>query len=198
MLKINNNSIKFHHNNETHIETILKFAALVLIVLVYFFYMSWKYGASTGFGVSILTWSFFVLCTPISDGGFILAFPIRLLFKVRMVITQIVLWFVAVGINIVFLLSSPKTYELTFITRLLNHILIEPYPYWSILIISALGTFLSIFFGDEMMDVASHKERETNHRHGAKYRAISVFGLGVLTVVAYYFLLNSLRVVLPA
>ncbi len=197
MLKININKIKFHHKNETHSEVILKFVTLVLIVLIYFLYMNWQYGASTGFGVSLLTWSFFVLCTPIADGGFILAFPIRLLFKIKMSITQVVLWFVAVGINIVFLTTSPDAYDLTFLTKLLKHILSEPYPYWSILIISALGTFLSIFFGDEMMDVASHKEREASHRHGVKYRTIIVLGLGMLTVVAYYYLLNSLNVVLP-
>jgi len=197
MFKINNNTIKFHHKNETHSETILKFVALLSIVIVYFLYMSWKYDASTGFGVSVLTWSFFVLCTPVADGGFILAFPIRLLFKVKMSFTQVVLWFVAIGINVFFLAISPNTYDLTFLTKLLKHILSEPYPYWSILLISALGTFLSIFFGDEMMDVASHKERKVNHRHGLKYRTLIVLGLGILTVVAYYYLLTSLNVVLP-
>jgi len=197
MLKIHKNTIKFHHKNETHSESLFKFLALISIVIAYFLYMSWKYDASTGLGVSILTWSFFVLCTPVADGGFILAFPIRLLFKIKMSITQAVLWFVAVGLNIFYMSVSPSSYDLTFITKLLKHILSEPYPYWSILIISALGTFLSIFFGDEMMDVASHKEREANHRHGAKYRTIIVLGLGVLTVVAYYYLLSSLNVVLP-
>ena len=197
MLKTDKNTIKFHHKNETHKESIFKFLALVLIVIAYFLYMSWKYDASTGFGVSILTWSFFVLCTPVADGGFILAFPIRLLFKVKMSYTQVVLWFLAIAINVFYLATSPDSYDLTFITKLLKHILYEPYPYWSILIISALGTFLSIFFGDEMMDVASHKERESSHRHGVKYRTLIVLGLGALTVVAYYYLLNSLNVVLP-
>lgn len=197
MLKINKNAIKFHPKNETHKEAFFKFLALIAIVVVYFLYMSWKYGASTGFGVSIITWSFFVLCTPIADGGFILAFPIRLLFKIKMSFTQIVLWFLAIGINVFFLAVSPESYELTFITKLLKHILTEPYPYWSILIISALGTLLSIYFGDEMMDVASHKEREVSHRHGAKYRTLIVLGLGILTIVAYYYLINSLNVVLP-
>ncbi len=197
MLKIDSNAIKFNYKNETHNESLFKFLALILIVISYFLYMNWKYGASTGFGVSILTWSFFVLCTPVADGGFILAFPIRLLFKIKMAVTQAALWFVAVGINIFFITTSPESYDITFITKLLKHILTEPYPYWSILIISALGTFLSIYFGDEMMDVASHREREASHRHGAKYRTLIVLGLGILTVVAYYYLLSSLNVVLP-
>lgn len=197
MLSINKNTIKFNHKNETHGESLFKFLVLIAILIAYFLYMSWKYDASTGLGVSILTWSFFVLCTPIADGGFILAFPIRLLFKIKMSITQAVLWFVAVGINIYFITLSPESYDFTFITKLLKHILSEPYPYWSILIISALGTFLSILFGDEMMNVAKHKDREKYLRHGTKYRALIVLGLGVLTVIAYYYLLSSLHVTLP-
>lgn len=197
MLSINKNTIKFNHKNETHGESLFKFLVLIAILIAYFLYMSWKYDASTGLGVSILTWSFFVLCTPIADGGFILAFPIRLLFKIKMSITQAVLWFVAVGINIYFMTLSPESYDFTFITKLLKHILSEPYPYWSILIISALGTFLSILFGDEMMNVAKHKDREKYHRHGTKYRSLIVLGLGVLTVIAYYYLLSSLHVNLP-
>ncbi len=190
-------SHKFHFKHETHKETLLKFVALVSILVAYFLYMSWKYDAATGFDVALLTWSFFVLCTPVADGGFILAFPIRLLFKIKMSYTQVVLWFVAIGINAFMLSTNPDAYDLTFLTQLLKHILTVPYPYWSILIISALGTFLSIFFGDEMMDVTTHKERKFSQHHGFKYRTILVLGLGVLTVLAYYYLLNSLNIVLP-
>jgi hypothetical protein len=197
MLYTKHNTIKFNPKNETHGESLLKFAALIAIVIAYFLYMSWKYDASTGFGVSILTWSFFVLCTPIADGGFILAFPIRLLFKIKMAYTQIVLWFFAIGLNVFYITTSPSSYDLTFITKLLKHILSEPYPYWSIIVISTLGTLLSIYFGDEMMDVASHKEREVSHRHGIKYRTLIILGLGIVTVAAYYYLLGSLNVALP-
>jgi len=194
MFNIKKNSAPFHYKHETHKETFLKFIALVVILIAYFLYMSWKYDASTGFGVVALTWSFFVLCTPIADGGFILAFPIRLLFKIKMSITQVILWFVAIGMNVFMLLNYPNVYDLSFFAKLLKHILSEPYPYWSILIISALGTFLSIFFADEMMDVTSHKERESSHQHGLKYRTLIVLGLGVLTVIAYYYLLDGLGV----
>ena len=188
---------KFHTRHETHRETLLKFVALALILVAYFFYMSWKYDASTGFAVAVLSWSFFVLCTPVADGGFILAFPVRLLFGIRMSITQIVLWFAAVGLNLFMLDTASSTYDLTFITKLLKHILTTPYPYWSILILSATGTLLSIYFGDEMMDVTSHKDRVIHHRHGLKYRTILVLGLGLLTVVSYYYLLDSLDIELP-
>jgi hypothetical protein len=159
--------------------------------------MSWKFDASTGFGLALLSWSFFVLCTPVADGGFILAFPIRLLCGIKMAVSQVVLWFMAVGINIVMLIASPNTYELTFLTRLLNRILTERIPYWSILIVSALGTFLSIYFGDEMMGVTAHKQRGKHHHHGFKYRTILVISIEIITVMAYYHLLNSLDIKLP-
>ena len=146
MPKIKTKTPTFHIQHETHKETLLKFLALLTILVAYFIYMSWKFDASTGFGLALLSWSFFVLCTPVADGGFILAFPIRLLFGIKMAVSQVVLWFMAVGINIVMLIATPNTYELTFLTQLLNRILTEPIPYWSILIVSALGTFLSIYF----------------------------------------------------
>jgi hypothetical protein len=197
MFSIKPQAPKFNIKHETHVETLLKFITLALILVAYFLYMSWKYDASTGFSTALLTWSFFVLCTPVADGGFILAFPIRLLFGIKMSITQVALWFIAIAINIFMLASEPNAYDLTFLTRLLKHILTAPYPYWFILILSAAGTLLSIYFGDEMMDVTSHRHRALHHRHGLKYRAIIVAGLGILTVASYYFLLNSLDITLP-
>ncbi len=197
MSKKENIKLDFNIKHKTHFETFFKFLSLVAIVLAYFGYMSWKYDASTGLMVTVLTWSFFVLCTPVADGGFILAFPVRLLFSFKMAYTQIILWFVAIGINIFVFLYSPDSYNLTFLTGLLKTIISEPYPYWSILIISAFGTFLSIFFGDEMMDVASHKDRTKHHDHGLKYRSVLAFGLALLTIFAYYHLLSSLNISIP-
>jgi hypothetical protein len=189
--------IKFHPKHQTHHETLLRFVALIAILLGYFFFLSWEYGASTGFSLALLTWSFFVLCTPIADGGFIIAFPVRLLFGIKMAVTQVVVWGFAIAVNVYMLVTKSLAYELTFLTKLLKHILVTPYPYWSILIISALGTFLSIFFGDEMMDVVSHKNRQHHHKFGLKYRIILVAGLAVLTITAYYFLLHGLHLEIP-
>lgn len=194
---MNNATIDFHQKHETHKETIFKFLGLIFILVAYFGYVSWKFDAATGFGLALLTWSFFVLCTPVADGGFIIAFPIRLLFGIKMATTQVIVWFIAIGINLYMLTASKDTYELTFLTQLLKHILTQVYPYWSILLISIIGTFLSIYFGDEMMDVASHKHRDKHHKHGFKYRIILVLGLGVLTIFAYYYLLSSLNISIP-
>lgn len=192
--RINKQSAAFHFRHPTHFETIIKFAALLAIVVGYFGYMAYKYDAATGFGLAVLSWSFFVLCTPIADGGFILAFPVRLLFDIKMAITQLIVWFLAIAINIYMLWAHAEAYQLSLITQVLHQILVEPWPYWSILIISALGTFLSIYFGDEMMDVTHHNDREKHHKNGFKYRILVTVGLGLLTVAAYYELLSSLNI----
>ena len=184
--------MQLHH--QTHKETLLKFVLLIGILLSYFLYMSWKYDASTGATVALLTWSFFVLCTPVADGGFILAFPIRLLFGLRMIVTQISVWIIAIGLNVGMLMKSPESYDYAFVTNLLKHIIMQPFPYWSILAISALGTFISIYFGDEMMDVTHHKDRKKYHKHGFYYRVIAIVSLGAVTILAYYYLLDSLGI----
>ena len=194
MFLISKKITKFHPKHITHHETLVKFIALTLILIGYFCYLSWEYGAATGFSIGLLTWSFFVLCTPIADGGFIIAFPIRLLFGIKMSVTQVIIWTLALVINIIMLITNPALYNFTFLTQLLNHILIQPYPYWNILIISALGTFLSIYFGDELMDVVSHKHREQHHKLSLKYKIILTAGLAVLTITAYYYLLNQLHI----
>lgn len=184
--------------HQTHSESLWRFLGLLALLIGYFVYMSWKFDASTGAWLSLLSWSFFVLCTPVADGGFIIAFPVRLLFGTRMLITQLVVWVVAIAINIAALWFDPMVYQNSELTKLLSTILTTPWPYWSILLISAAGTGLSIWFGDEMMDVTTHADREKHHKHGFKYKTILVLGLGILTILAYYHLLSNLGVEVPA
>jgi hypothetical protein len=60
-----------------HTLRVIKFLLLFTILIFYFAFISFKYGVKDGFAITLLTWSFFVLCTPIADAGFILDFPIR-------------------------------------------------------------------------------------------------------------------------
>ena len=53
-------------------EGLFKFLLLLAVLAGYFGYLSWEYDLKTGGVVAALTWSFFVLCTPIADAGFLL------------------------------------------------------------------------------------------------------------------------------
>lgn len=162
-------------------QVLYKFLLLCVLLVGYFVYLSLEYNLAIGGIAAILTWSFFVLCTPIADAGFLLDFPLRLLFGIRMFFSEIVVWGIAITVNLISLYYSTEYYETTKLTALLHVILINPYPYWSVILLSGAGTFLSIRFGDEFMDVAYHKDRTFFHRHGFKHEiVILVFFCGRL------------------
>lgn len=183
--------------HQTHTESLWRFVILIVLFVAYFGYMSWKFDVATGASLAILSWSFFVLCTPVADGGFLVAFPIRLLFGTRMIWTQIVVWGIAVLINLVAIFFVPNAYDDSALTRLLRTILTQPWPNWSILGLSAIGTGLSIWFGDEMMDVTGHHKRKIEHKYGFAYKILATVSLGALTILAYYHLLDELGVSIP-
>ena len=178
-------------------EGLVKFLLLLIVFLVYFGYISWEYGLATGGLVTALTWSFFVLCTPVADAGFLLDFPVRLITGMRMFTCEILVWVTALGISVVTLFVSPESYDRTFLTSLFHKILTTPWPYWSIVVLCTIGTFLSVRLADEMMDVITHKERDYHHRHGFKYQMVALAAFILLVVWAYYHLIESLGVEIP-
>jgi hypothetical protein len=180
---------------ETHPKKQLFYKFLLLCILLagYFFYISFKYDVMTGGIASAITWSFFVLCTPIADAGFLLDFPLRLLFGIRMVFSEMVVWALAITINVVSLLYFVEYYQTTKLTRIFHSILTNPYPYWSVILISATGTFLSIRFADEMMDIAHHRDRDFFHRHNFKHEIVIIMFF-IVIFIGYYELLASLGI----
>lgn len=178
----------------TRNKPLIKFLLLLGFLGAYFLYLSMEYGAGTGGVVAALSWSFFVLCTPIADGGFLLDFPIRLLLGLPMMISEIVVWTIAISLNGWALHYSPGDYDTTSLTRLFHTILTQPYPYWGIIFLSGLGTFLSLRFGDDLMERLSHKGSALAaiRENGAKFALMA--GVYALIVVSYYELLSALDV----
>jgi hypothetical protein len=174
-------------------QVLYKFLLLCILLVSYFLYLTIQYDVMTGGIASALTWSFFVLCTPIADAGFLLDFPLRLLFGIRMLISEIAVWGLAIAINVISLIYFVEYYETTKVTMLLRAILTTPYPYWIVILLSGTGTFLSIRFADELMDVVSHSERSYFHRHAFKHE-ILIIVFFVLILVGYYKLISSLGI----
>lgn len=174
-------------------QVFIKFALLCVLLFGYFGYLSYEYDVATGGVAALLTWSFFVLCTPVADAGFLLDFPLRLLFGIRMVVSEIAVWGVALGINAVTLFYGPHYYETTVLTDLLHTIFTQPYPYWAVILLSGFGTFLSIRFGDELMDVIHHRDRTFFHSHHFKHELV-LFGFFLVVLFAYYELISSVGI----
>jgi hypothetical protein len=71
---------------------IMKFLLLLGVLVGYTLFLSYRYGFISGGLGALLTWSFFVLCTPIADAGFLLDFPLRLLFGIRLLVSKVWVW----------------------------------------------------------------------------------------------------------
>jgi hypothetical protein len=162
----------------------------VALLVGYFGYLSYEYNLATGGIAAVLTWSFFVLCTPVADAGFLLDFPLRLIFGIRMIMSEFAVWAVAICVNIAVLTYGPSYYETTVLTQVFHSILTQPLPYWGVIILSGLGTFLSIRFGDELMDVIHHRDRDFFHSHHFKHEVI-LFVFFLFVIFGYYQLMAS-------
>ncbi|PID52511.1 MAG: hypothetical protein CR972_01600 [Candidatus Moraniibacteriota bacterium] len=191
-------STKIHYTHlfthETKKTVLYKFTVVLLIFVGYFMFVAMKYGVEHGFLVACLTWSFFVMCTPIADAGFLIDFPLRLIIHVRMVISEVLIWIIAILLNVYTFFSVPSIYDTTVILSLLKHILEKPFPFWFIIIISAIGTFASIQFGDELLDKMQHHERKKYQKHKKKYRIVFLIFICFVTFILYDFLLYKLGV----
>jgi len=188
--------VKIHHflKHVTKRHVALKFILLIIVLLVYTMFLAWQYGWKDGGILSIITWSFFVLCTPVADAGFLLDFPLRLIFKIRMILSEGIVWGIAILINVLFLIKNPNVYDYFLITHVFKKILLNPYPYWGVILLSGLGTFLSVQFGDELLDLVHHKHRSFHHKHSFKLELIVIFFLFIMVFIFYSVLLERLGI----
>ncbi len=182
--------------HKTKRNVLIRFLLVLLVVIVYFAFAIGKFGLSDGFLVTLLTWSLFVFGTPIADAGFLLDFPVRIITKIKMIYSEIFVWTIATSLNLFALFFNPNVYQKTLLLKLLSHILTNPFPYWLIIILSGFGTFLSVYFGDELLDVTLHSEREKYKKHKRKQVWILIIFIMVLIISIYYFLLNELGLTL--
>ena len=180
--------------HETKKSVVIRFLLLFAIVAFYFFVVSMKYGIGQGVYMTLLTWSFFVFCTPIADAGFLLDFPVRLITKIRMIYSEICVWIVAFSLNFYSLMFNPGVYEKTLLLRVFRYILLHPFPYWAIIAISAVGTFFSVYFGDELIDVAKHAHRKKYHKHRKWHKLTIILFIILVAALIYKHLLTELGI----
>ncbi len=178
-------------------QVLIKFVVLLLILVSYFSYLTYQYDLLTGGIASLITWSFFVLCTPVADAGFLLDFPIRVLFGIRMIWSEIVVWAIAIAINVCALTYFSEFYDVTLVTQTMKVILTNPSPYGLVIVLSGVGTFLSIRFGDELMDVLHHKDRLYYLRHHFKHE-ITLFIFFLFVIFGYYEIMSTLGITVDA
>jgi len=76
--------------------------------------------------------------------------------------------------------------------KIFKGILTNPLPYWLIIILCGIGTFLSIFLGDQIYDVLENKTIKFNRQ--LLIKLIGLFVLILSIVFLYYQLLKELGI----
>jgi len=193
--------MKKEHKNllkhETKKHNLTKFQIVVAVTVAYFILVLWRFGFGEGLCLGLVTWSFFVLCTPIADAGFLFDFPVRLLTGIKMFYSEHFILMFAVIINIVMTKVNPGIYDKTILLQLFKYIIMHPYPFWGIVFLSSIGTLLSVYFADELMDVTKHHEREKYEKHKLKHHLVILAFLIVLIIIVYNFLLQQIGIEIP-
>lgn len=188
------NKLKEHFYHDVRKVFANKFVIVSLILVAYFGFASWHFGLKDGFLVMALTWSFFVLATPIPDGGIILDLPLRYFTGIKMLTSEIFVWAVAILLNVFTFLFLQDIYDKTFLLTIFKDILIEPIPYGLIILLSGLGTFFTLYIGDEVYDLLDHKKSERHKKHSQKLKLIILASIIVFVLILYEILLVHLGV----
>ena len=100
MIKDYLKDLKNFLKQETKLHVFVRYLLVIFLIVFYFLFISQKYGKGQGFLITVLTWSFFVFCTPIADAGFLFDFPFRLITHLRMIYSELSVWVIAATINI--------------------------------------------------------------------------------------------------
>lgn len=168
-----------------------KFFILLLILAIYAAYVIFKFGLKDGLSTTFLTWAFFVTCTPIADAGFLVDFPVRILLGIKMIISEIIVWILALAVVAYHFIFNVEAFDTVEILRVFHTIIVNPWPLWTIVIVSLIGTFISIHLGDKIFTMV---QQRNHHKHIKKLQLrrlvleVTIFAL----VLALYFTLLSL------
>ncbi len=162
----------------------LRFFTVLVLFLLYLAFNVWRYGGE-GFLVSLLTWSFFVLSTPIADAGLLFDLPVRILTGISMVRSEVLVWLFAILLNVISLIFFPEVYDKTVLLSVFKHILLNPIPYWAIILLSAVGTFTSLFLAEDIVSGRIWR---------VKREWTLLLLVLLLTLVFYYYLLAELGI----
>ncbi len=194
-LVVEKKPVKDLFSHKTKLNIVLRFSFVVFIFIAYLLYIVSQHGIQQGFHVSVLSWSFFVLATPVADAGFLIDFPLRLVLNIKMIVSEAFIWGFAILLNIITFFVTPDIYETTILLKVFKSIIEQPFPYWLIFILSMLGTFISIKFGDELLDTYKHQDRLLHGKHKNKHKFIVMIFLFMVIFIVYNFLLKDFNFV---
>lgn len=108
-----------------------------------------------------------------------------------MFITELFVWFIAITVNIYTFFIHPEIYEKSLLGHMFYEILGNPFPYWSIILLSFIGTFISVHFADELMDYIKYNEVNKNLKHRLVFEGIIMASIFLMIFFVYSIVINK-------
>jgi len=134
-------------------------------------------GTFEGILLAFLSWSFFVICTPIILEGFLTSFLAGIFRGGRLYEVGVYTWFGAVLLNLFTYNLFPEVYTKTLLTNFLYIVISRPFPERFILVLCALGTFYA------MLCHLRGKDKKGIH----KFMGWMLSGIGFAVFLYFYY-----------
>ncbi len=159
---------------------------LVSLIFSFFLVIFWAtFEIKTAIISLFLSWSFLILCIPLSHGKIILGVPFKLFTGKVFLYPEVFMWILAVILNIIVYINIPRIYFSTFINHLLLRVISTPWPYWLALFLCALATSYKFLIGAK-----NFKAKKIRHN-------IVRFTLIIISLTTFiYFSYNELIILL--
>jgi hypothetical protein len=144
-----------------------------------------KPGIGPGLERTALTWAFLVFLTPMPLAGVLIELPLKFLTKHSMMKIQAIVWGTGLAITISALAFFPQAFSSTSILVLFLHVLSNPFPYWGLLGLCAMGTFISVHLIDDVVDEVKD---EMHHKHRKRMSLFQVaLSVAAMVLILYTF-----------
>jgi hypothetical protein len=129
---------------------LIKFSFVLLLFSLFtilFFFKEGNLAVATQ--LTLLCWSFYILCFPAFHGKITLGIPFQFLTGKILLYPEIYMWSGALLLNLFFSLQAPAIYFKTITTHLLYQIFTTPWPFCLIIIVCGLGTLYKFIVGSQ-------------------------------------------------
>lgn len=140
---------------------LLNFVFTLTTFLIYFMYLLFTHGGTLGFHLTILTWCFYLLGTPIISSGLLIDFPVKYFYNKKMEHTQLLVSAMGVIITCIYLFVNPSLFQKTTHTKILYNMFTAPFSKFGLIfVLSFAGTLLSAKLVDQIYNMILFKNKK--------------------------------------
>lgn len=159
------------------INKVFNFLIHSLIFSLISIYFITKDGYLIGTQMTLLVWSFYILCIPAKHGSILINFISRKTTGKNVAYPTIYMWLGAIVLNILSITFTPFHYLKYTTTYLLYRILATPWPHWLILLTTGIASFFPLW-------VSQKPSRQKKIRNLVLHKFLMILAISILIYLA--------------